>query len=533
MKVSPLVKNNKILIVVLSVTFVCACVLIYESFSAYDDVQTIMTKIEEDDNAIQEINKRRDPNPVTESEKIILANTEKLREKVRDVRRRIGNPYRDALKDFLDDLESAAFLRSAPLPPKEFVDVRGPATVQPQPAAPAPAADAQAQAQTPAPAPAVSSSGREPVLIHLSEDDIRSSFADLYDEYYSDRKNADAAAARGNERLIEERNELFSKFREKLTEPPESMESASEAEIAAYKAGAAETFDKAFYHFQLQIQKNTIESIDQQDARFIFLEALGLPRTMTSLQCKSFVDEFLTRIRKDPSFIPGLAKLAAKSTSGQNDSGIESRIPSYTFDHKGKNPPPENVVHILRHYRILEDLFQRMRESNIQYLVSISSPFSEKPTGDLSGDFFRVGTDSDYRKFSYEVTIVSTGGEIRDFINRLHHAYGQNLVYDIHEISFFPAPQSNEVKEAYDKVDALRKQAAEGQKSDNPEPGTEGEPRASGSAEGQEVKTRTPEDIYADPEYGAVLVGQNELVTVLIKFNYILYVGEMLGMKKD
>ena len=562
MKISPLVKNNKTLIAVLSITFVCACILIYECFSVYGDVQDIMVQIEEDDAAIQQINRRQNPNPVKMSEKIILANTEQLQQRIRDIRRKIGNPYRDALKDFLKNLESSAFLRSAPLPPKEFVDARGPAAVapaqtavQPQAAAPAagvpaqaavqpqaaaPAADVPAQAavqpQTAAPA-AQSSSGREPVELHFSEDEIRSSFADLYNEYYSDRKNAsEASVSRDNERLIEEYNELFDKFRDLLIQPPESMESATEAELAAYKAGALETFEKAFYQFRLQIQKNTIETIDLQDAKFIFLDALGLPRTMTSFQCKVFVDEILTHIRKDPSIIPGLDKLSKNSSGQSNEPGIEARIPAYTFNHKNMLPPPGNVVHILRHYRIIEDLFRRMRETNIQYLMSISSPFSEKPTGDLSGDTFRE-MGPDYKKFAYEVTIVSTGGEIRDFINHLHHAYQQNIVYDIQEISFFKTAQMDEVKAAYDKVDALRKEtvkaeeeARQAAEQRDREPGTEYEDR---SSDGQPVKKRTVEDIYADPEYGAVLIGENELVTALIKFNYIQYVGETLGSTKD
>jgi hypothetical protein len=546
MKISPLVKNNKTLIAVLSITLVCACVLIYECICVYGDVQDIMVKIEEDDAAIQQINRRQNPNPVKMSEKIILANTEQLQQRIRDIRRKIGNPYRDALKDFLKNLESSAFLRSAPLPPKEFVDARGPAAAaQPQTAA-APAADAQAQAavqpqttppaadaQTQPAAVAQPSSGKEPVELHFSEDEIRSSFADLYNDYYADRKNAsDAAASRDNERLIEEHNELFDKFRDLLIQPPESMEDASKAELDAYKAGALETFEKAFYQFRRQIQANTIETIDLQDAKFIFLDALGLPRTMTSFQCKVFVDEILTHIRKDPTIIPGLDKLS-KETSGQN-SGIEARIPSYTFNHKNMLPPPGNVVHILRHYRIIEDLFRRMRETKIQYLMSISSPFSEKPTGDLSGDTFRE-MGADYKKFAYEVTLVSTGGEIRDFINHLHRAYQQNIVYDIQELSFFKTAQMDEVKAAYDKVDALRKETAKAEEDARQAEQREREPGEyePGSSDSQPVKKRTVEDIYADPEYGAVLIGENELVTVVIKFNYIQYVGEILGSTKN
>ena len=527
MKISPLVKNNKTLIAVLVITFVCACVMIFECFSVYGDVQDIMTKIEEEDAEIQRINGGHNPNPVKMSEKIIQANTEQLRLRIRDIRRKIGNPYREPLKDFLRNLESPAFLKSAPLPPKEFVDARGPASTQNQPGAKPVSEPVAAQTSS-------------PVELHYTEDEIRSAFAELYDEYYSDRKNADSASSRDNERIVEEHNELFDKFRERLIQPSDRMDFAGDKERNAYLEGARLTFEKAFYHFRLQIQKGTIEPIELQDAKFIFLDALGLPRTMTSFQCKVFVDEFSTHIKKDPSVIPGLAKLAAgKNTEKGNDGSIESRIPAYTFNHKNMLPPPGNVVHILRHYRILEDLFRRMRESNIQYLTSLASPFSEKPTGDLSGDAFRE-MGADYKKFAYEVTVVSTGGEIRDFVNQLHHAFEQNLVYDIQEISFLKTSQLDEVKSATEKVDALRKSQGNSndensQKAESSEAGTdEGtQPESSSSSTATATRGRTPEEIYADSEYGAVLIGQNELVQAVIKFNYILYVGEMLGKKKD
>lgn len=515
MKISPLVKNNKTLIIVLAVTFVCACVMIFECLSVYGDIQEVMEKIVEEDAEIQRVNAGRNPNPVKMSEKIIQANTEQYRLRIRDIRRKIGNPYREPLKDFLRNLESSAFLRSAPLPPKEYVDSRGPA--------------ASSQASPAAkPAAAAAPSGKEPVELHYTEDEIRSSFADLYNDYYSDRKNADAASSRDNERLVEEHNELFDKFREKLIQPPDSMEFTGDEDRKAYLAGARQTFEKAFYHFRLQIQKGTIEPIELQDAKFIFLDSLGLPRTMTSFQCKVFVDEFSTYIKKDPSVIPGLSKLA-KSAKGSEGS-IESRIPAYTFNHKNMLPPPGNVVHILRHYRIIEDLFRRMRDSNIQYLTSVASPFSEKPTGDLSGDTYRE-MGSDYKKFAYEVTVVSTGGEIRDFINQLHHAFEQNLVYDIQEISFLKTSQLDEVKSATEKVDALRK-AGKPDDGNAQQPG-QGTESAESGTEGVVARPRTAEEVYSNPEYGTILVGQNELVQAVIKFNYILYVGETLGKKKD
>ena len=549
MKISPLVKNNKTLIAVLIITFICACVMIFECFSVYGDVQDIMTKIEEEDAEIQRINKAQNPNPVKSSEKIIRGNTERLRLRIRDIRRRIGNPYRDALKDFLSNLESSAFLKSAPLPPEEFMVTRKLAAKADAQDAADPSAKPNPQ-NAPAPASVAALAEKDPVILKYSEDEIRSAFASLYNEYYSDRKNSDSASTRdGNDRLVEESNELFDKFLEKLIQPPSDMQFSSDKEREAYVERAKLTLEKAFYRFYQQIQENTIEEIIEREktadgkikkvnlaaAKSIFLDALGLPRTMTSFQCKTFVDAFSNSIKKNPSVIPGLASFAGKTSEKGSEGGIEGRIQAFTFNHKNMLPPPGNVVHILRHYRILEDLFRRMRESNIQYLTNVASPFSEKPTGDLSGDAFRE-MGPDYKKFAYEITIVSTVGEIRDFVNRLHHAFDQNLVYDIQEITFLKTSQLDDVKPASEKVDALRK-AADKPAEDNGSTAGTGREGAAGSASngGTAVSSRprSPEEIYTDPEYGTVLVGQNELVQAVIKFNYILYVGETLGKKKD
>lgn len=517
MKISPLVKNNKTLIIVLGVTFVCACIMIIECLSVYGNIQEIMKKIEDEDAEIQRINEGRNPNPVKASGKIIQANTEKYRQKIRDIRRRIGNPYRESLKDFLRNLESAAFLKTAPLPPVELVVARG-AAVKSVPAA--------------KPVAGAASSDKEPVILRYSEDEIRSAFADFYSAYYSERKNTDDSSFSKdkNDSLVAEHEDIFDKFREKLVQPPDDMKFSSDEERQAYLTGALQTFDKAFYHFCLQVQKDMIEELDLKnenglkDAKFIFLESLGLPRIMTPFACKAFADAITNNVRKNPSLIPGLAQWAKSSGKGK-DAGIESRIKTLTYDHKGQNPPPENVVHILRHYQILQDLFRRMRDSKIQGLESVASPFSENTPYELSGETYRE-MGSDYKKFTYEVTLVSTVGEIRDFINQLHHAFEQNIVYDIQEISFTKLPRFDAVKSADEKVDALRKSAEKGAG----DRGTEGEQTAQGEGAASAV-SRTPEEIYTDPSYGNTLLGQDELVQVHIKFDYIVYVGEMLGKK--
>ena len=513
MKISPLIKNNKTLIAVLAVTFVCACVMIFECLSVYGEVQDIMTQIEEEDADIQRINKAQNPNPVKESEKIIQANTEMYRARIRDIRRKFGNPYRGALQDFLMNLESSAFLKGAPLPPKGFVATHGL-----QGAADLGAAQA----------------GKEPVELHYSEDEIRSSFVALYNEYYSERKNADSDVRDDNERLVKESMELFDKFCEKLIQPPSGMEFSNDEERNAYVEGARLTFEKAFYRFCQQIQENTIEEILDKDltaAKSIFLDALGVPRTMKSNECRFFVVAITNSIKKKPSVIPGLANFAKKSAEKGNEGGLDGRIKAFTTNYQDFMPPAGNVVHVFRHYRILEDLFRLMRESNIRELVSVESPFSVPPYGNPTGEQVpELG--SEYKKYTYKITIVSTVSEIREFVNQLHRAEKQNLVFDIQEISFLKPPLLDDVKSASDKVEALRKAANQPTENKDQQSASETEGSAGSDSSAQNgaaaPKQRSPEEIYADPEYGAVLLGKDELVQAVIRFDYILYIGELL-----
>ena len=535
MNLPVIVKKNKTLVTVLIITVLCSIFLIYECLITYDSVQNSMREIEKDDEAVKNINKKSNPNPVKRSATIIEENTEKLRVEIRTLRRRIGSPYREQLLSFLANLESSAFLRSMPENKKKDSSGRVAVPEMLQPAG--------AQQGTPlTPSVVPGGDGNEPLLLHFTEDEIFSLFESVYNEYYADRSNP--TSTRDNDLLVTERKEIFDRFRTRMAQPGTDMEFDSDDARAAYIRQGLKTFDKAFARFHVDVQSKTLETVDDLDAKFIFMHALGVPRTMPSLQCKYFVDEFQTQIEKNPSLIPGLDLPAAQ---GKESVPIQQRIPALTYNHNNALPHPANVVHILRHYRIIEDLYSRMRDAKIRLLHSIASPLSPKPSGDLGGDPVK-DMGPDFKRFIYEVTITSTCNEIRNFINLLHGAFRENRVYDIQEINLFKMPQADEIKGANETasswkkslLDAVRQnQAEEKSRQDslkNKQDGlAENQPAAEEPAKNTAEEALRPFSesdlnlIFSNSEYGVPIVGNNDLVTAVIKFNYIVYVGGVLG----
>ncbi len=517
---SDFIKKNKTLIVVLAVTFICSCVLIYECLVTYGSIQTSMEKIEKDDAEVKNINKMQNPNPVQQSADIIKDNMDKLQVETRKLLRSIGAPYREQLLSFLNNMRSTLFLKKVQS-----------------------GTDAKAEAE-------------EPVTLDYTEDQVYDIFARTVREYYSNAERGEG------EKLVEQRLAIFDNFRKQLIEPSDDLEFDSEEARAAYIVKTGKTFDKAMRRFQEDVK--AVENMalrnvakeqarkeddperqrDEQDAKMILMHALGLPRTMTARDCRMMIDRVELQIRlqlenNGYEVIPGL-KTNAGAT--KEKTSLEARIRGLLYDHKGVNPPQDNVVHILRHYRILNDLFEHMRAADIQKVDSISSPFSAKPSGDMAGDPVKDMSPDEFKCFKYEVKVTSSTDQIRDFLDRLHMAYQKNRVYDITEIALSIA--ADEIKNADGKrvswAAALNSAIIKNQQLDaEEETGTKKSPKKKRmTADMQEtaetaaaavVKKPLSESdlnlIFSDPDYAQPVIGNTDQITATVKFNYIVYVG--------
>ena len=106
MKMPNVIRKNKSLAIVVLVTILAALFLIFECFMVRSKIQEGMEAIEKADLEIQNINKRRNPNPVRTSSLIINKNSSELRKKIEELYSRFGRPYRANLASFIKDLNT-------------------------------------------------------------------------------------------------------------------------------------------------------------------------------------------------------------------------------------------------------------------------------------------------------------------------------------------------------------------------------------------------------------------------------------------
>lgn len=491
MKMPNIIAKNKSLAIVVLVTFFAALFLIFKCFVVHAKIQKGMEAIERADREIQSINRRSNPNPVRASSKIINKNSLELRNKIDELYRTFGNPYRKNLQIFLKDLNTKT----------------------------------------------------GDVEFFYDENKIITLFRQVWEDYYNN--NSRVTDPNDKRVLVEERNKIFDNFVKALTQAPVNKSFANNNEKAAWEARALQVFNNAFEKFHTNLKNTTLEAgyVSAEDAKHILMQSFGLPRTMTSQQCKAFVDDIQLYLERNPALIPGIQTVVGNdgkkmpATRGQ----LHAKIMEFTYNHNNTLPPPGNVENILHHYTVVEDLFRRMGKSNIQTLVSLGSPFSAKPSGDPSGDVIRY-TDSEqdfdlaFKKYVYEITVKSTVDQVRSFVNELYNAYRDCRVYEVEEMSFHRDPSVNEIKALNDALKKA-KQEEEKDKKDQTVSGSDKEDGNRTYAFLQRKKYSDAEKrmIYAEDDYGKTVIGTSKgqsTIIAYIKVNYIVYTGNIIEKKQ-
>lgn len=484
MKMPNIIRKNKSLAIVILVTFLAALFLIFECFIVHSKIQDGMSAIEKADNEIQSINRRNNPNPVRASSVIINKNSNDLRNKIDELYYSFGNPYRKNLQAFLANLN------------KKQGDVE----------------------------------------FSFTEKTIITLFRETWEEFY--RNNARESDPNDKRILVDERNQIFQNFLKALTTPPVQKSFKDDNEKKAWEARALKVFENAFALFHSDLKKNSLEAekISEEDAKHILMHSFGLPRTMTSQQCKVYIDDIQLNLSRQLSYlIPGLRYTTNKEGKKVPASReqIVDKLHEFTYNHRNTLPPPGNVENIINHYLIIEDLFRRMHKSNIQNLVSLHSPFSTPPSGAPAGDIIRY-TDSEqemestFKKYVYKMTIIASVDQVRNFVNELHTAYNDNRVYEIEEMSFQRDPSVNEVKAVSDILARARQEREKEQNNGETTTDQSFTPRKRTFTAAEKAM------IYSDDNYGKTVIGARKGASVIIayiKVNYIVYTGNIIEKK--
>lgn len=489
MKMPNIISKNKSLATVVLVTFFAALFLIFECFVVQSKIQEGMAAIEKADREIQNINRRKNPNPVKASSVIINKNSTALRNKIDELYRAFGNPYRKALLAFIKDLNVK----------------------------------------------------QGDIDFAYNESSIIALFRERWEEYY--RNNTREAQPNDKRVLVDDRNQIFKDFVKALTAAPVNKSFANDQEKKAWEGRALKVFDNAFAKFHADLKRTSLEGskISLEDAQHILMQSFGLPRTMSSQQCKVYIDDVQLNLERELSYlIPGLRYTVSQdgkrvpATRAQ----MHTRILEFAYNHRNMLPPPGNVESILNHYTIIEDLFKRMTRSNIQVLMTLGSPFSSKPSGDPAGDIIRYSDseqdmDTTFKKYVYEITVRSTVDQVRAFVNELHNAFADNRVYEVEEMSFHRDPSMNEVKAAND---ALVKARSDREKDNDKKNETDanGADNTSYVAKKKVYTRAEKEHIYSEDNYGKIVIGADKgssMIIAYIKVNYLVYTGNLIEKK--
>ncbi len=388
-------KKNVLLTIVLAVAFILASGLLYMVFTEHSAMTKQMAQVEKIRLEIENLIKQS-PAPVAENLEMIKADTEELKQKLKNVQGIFGKPYKVALQKFAQEFG-------------------------------------------------------------VTEEQLNAEFREFW---------ANEARPGTN------RYQLIIKFKKQLDRSK---------------------FSKAISLFAKQIQLQTVEPVDDSNIDDYLLVALGLPRTMSNVNCKTYMLSVM-----QPALSDNLIKANV----------LHDKVAKFSFgEFETRMPLSDNIPVILRHGMMLDDLLKRIMSSKIEQIDAIN-----KLNG-LNGELSK-----DYLKFRYSLTVMGTQGSLRAFVNSLQNAYKDNRVYIIKDISLEKVIDG--VKEITDTGARPVQRATPGL----------------ASRRTQEEKTAIEEAEKDKPYwlksgYGLPVIGESSLCKLVIEFEYVIYVGDELKLR--
>ncbi|OGV37424.1 MAG: hypothetical protein A2X48_18780 [Lentisphaerae bacterium GWF2_49_21] len=264
-------------------------------------------------------------------------------------------------------------------------------------------------------------------------------------------------------------------------------EDAKKAEEEAKRAeDDAQKVDNALNAFKAVLEKRTIEDLDQRNLNLLIMEGLGFSRVMSPEVCTAYISSMDAKLNS----------LVLKADNNMSTLIVPQNTAMFTVL-KGM-PTADRIPIIIKHYKLLEDIVYRLKETRVKGLNSLAPVSLE---GVIRGGFMTL---------TYKMQIEGSMESTRNFINNLQDAYKENRVYIIRDLS---------LKQEKDEVKSLGLGTAAA--------------KATGTAPvipGDRQPRRTGGE---DENYGATLIGgSNEIVTEL-KFDYVIYIADEVKVKKQ
>ena len=258
---------------------------------------------------------------------------------------------------------------------------------------------------------------------------------------------------------------------------------------------------KSIALFTDEVKKRSQEPLNATNVDGCVMEALGLPRKMEPIPCKNFLLDVVMNLNKfmrdtgdpDKVFIFG---------TGKDGDDVESL--TFKKFNGDSLPRPDEIPYIFKQLELIQDLLYRLKASKVDRLDEISR---ETMKGTLTGK---------YLIFNYTIKITGSLKSIRAFINNLLIAYKDNRVYIVRRIELTTDDEAKKILQSSVTVKSRRstsrRSSRRGRRGDIPDPNLE--------------KAKEPENV----EINVPVIGTSNSVTAEIKFDYVIYVGDEIGV---
>lgn len=238
------------------------------------------------------------------------------------------------------------------------------------------------------------------------------------------------------------------------------------------KRNSEEEIQEAKKAFAEIARTRTVETIDDSNLYAMILDALSVPRSLSPDACKVYTQNMEENLFK-----------FAESTQFGNAIAADRKSKIFkVYEDADKLPPADFIPHIIKHYKLIEDLLYRMKASGIDSIRDL------KKLNGLEGS-----RDGQYLVFIYQADLTASADAIRKLFDTLMKANEDNRIYVLRSIS---------IAKAFDEIK-------------NATPAT---PSTTASPRRAETKTADTPAIK--------ILGTNDKLNVEIKFAYIIYVGD-------
>jgi len=396
-----LIKKNILMVVVLSLTLIIACAMIYFVIQDTAKMKESTSKVAELSKQINRLNDEK-PSPLQENLDKINNDTEQMIKKVAKLQSIFGAPYKEAIEAFANKLD-------------------------------------------------------------LSPEELKKKWR----IFYREQKN------KGNKRSL-----IFVNFKTQFDTKQMALALKTFADI---------------------VNSTSIERVNETNISGCVMEGMGLPREMDEISCKQYIRDMQKSMVEYM-----LNNNKTSETPFEFDGDVTKKITFEKFENA--MPRPDEVPLIFKHWKLLEDLFKRIKASNITHLEDLHR-------NDLLKGVIK---NKQYQIFSYTLKVKGSLDAVRTLLNSMIDAYKTNKIYIIKSMTLVANDEATSILSSTTKTSRNRFN-----KKRRP------------ARRGLIIDDETTDELKDKDKDSVAILGVSNAVTLTIDFDYIIYIGKELGDNKN